>query len=50
MQGHAIDTRCIDCHMPLQETAKIVSRVDGETVRPKVRNHHIAIYPDTAAP
>jgi hypothetical protein len=44
--GHAIDTRCIDCHMPLQETGKIVSRVDGSTVRPMVRNHRIAIYPD----
>jgi hypothetical protein len=44
--GHAIDTRCVDCHMPLQETGKIVSRVDGTTVRPRVRNHRIAIYPD----
>jgi hypothetical protein len=49
-KGHAIDNRCIDCHMPLQETGKIVSRVDGLTVRPKVRNHHIAIYRDAAAP
>jgi hypothetical protein len=44
--GHTIDTRCIDCHMPLQETGKIVSRVDGTTIRPMVRNHRIAIYPD----
>ena len=49
-KGHAIDNRCIDCHMPLQETGKIVSRVDGLTVRPKVRNHHIAVYPDAALP
>lgn len=48
--GHAIDSRCIDCHMPLQTTGKIVSRVDGESVRPKVRNHQIAIYPDVALP
>jgi len=46
--GHAIDTRCIDCHMPLQETGKIVSQVDGTTIRPMVRNHQIAIYPDIA--
>ncbi len=46
--GHAIETRCIDCHMPLQETGKIVSRVDGSTIRPMVRNHRIAIYPDAA--
>src|SRR5271166_1722891 len=44
--GHAIDTRCIDCHMPLQLTGKIVSTVDGKTVRPMVRNHQIAVYPD----
>jgi hypothetical protein len=48
--GHAIDTRCVDCHMPLQETGKIVARVDGTTVRPKVRNHRIAIYPDNPLP
>lgn len=49
-QGHAIETRCVDCHMPLQETGKIVSRVDGSTVRPKVRTHRIAIYPDSVLP
>ena len=48
--GHSIDTRCVDCHMPLQETGKIVSRVDGSTVRPMVRNHRIAIYHDAALP
>jgi len=42
--------RCIDRPMPLRETGKIVSKVDGQTVRPKVRNHHIAIYPDAAGP
>jgi hypothetical protein len=49
-RGHSIDAKCIDCHMPLQETGKIVSRVDGQTVRPKVRNHHIAVYPDSTLP
>jgi hypothetical protein len=44
--GHTIDARCIDCHMPLQETGKIISRLDGSTIRPMVRNHKIAIYPD----
>jgi hypothetical protein len=48
--GHTIDTRCIDCHMPLQQTGKIISRVDGQTVRPMVRNHQIAIYPETESP
>ena len=48
--GHAIDNRCIDCHMPLQQTGKIISKVDGKAVQPKVRNHQIAIYPDAALP
>ena len=45
--GHDIDTRCIDCHMPLQETGKIVSSVDGKVIRPMVRSHQIAIYPES---
>lgn len=48
--GHAIDSLCIDCHMPLQVTGKIVTMVDGRTVRPMVRNHQIAIYPDVPPP
>ncbi|HEX3729505.1 MAG TPA: hypothetical protein VHV47_06850, partial [Opitutaceae bacterium] len=44
--GQAIAARCIECHMPLQETAKIISSVDGSKVAPQVRNHRIAIYPD----
>ncbi|HEY4248553.1 MAG TPA: multiheme c-type cytochrome [Lacunisphaera sp.] len=49
-QGHAIDTKCIDCHMPLQQTGKIVALLDGEAVRPSVRNHQIAIYPQKTLP
>jgi hypothetical protein len=47
--GRAIDGKCVDCHMPLQQTVQIISRVDGSSVRPMVRNHQIAIYPDGAA-
>jgi hypothetical protein len=46
--GHSIDGKCIDCHMPLQDTGKIVSLLDGKTLRPKVRNHQIAVYPEAA--
>jgi hypothetical protein len=49
-RGHAIDHRCIECHMPLQETAQIVSTVNGRRLQPKVRNHQIAIYPENASP
>jgi hypothetical protein len=48
--GHAIDGRCVECHMPLQPTGQVVSRADGASVRPMVRNHQIAIYPETAGP
>ena len=49
-RGHAIDTGCIDCHMPLQETGKIISELDGSVIQPMVRNHRIAIYPESAVP
>jgi len=48
--GKAIYGKCVDCHMPLQETAKIISQVGGIGVRPKVRSHRIAIYPDVTLP
>jgi hypothetical protein len=37
--------KCIDCHMPLQTTAKIVMRLGGERHQPQVRTHRIGIYP-----
>ena len=49
--GHAIDRRCIECHMPAQETAQIIiSTVNGRSLQPKVRNHRIGIYPESPRP
>ncbi len=48
--GHAIDGKCVDCHMPLQQTKKIISSLNGRRVQPEVRNHQIAIYPDVTLP
>ena len=49
--GHEIDRRCIECHMPAQETAQIIiSAMNGRTLRPKVRNHQIGIYPGSSRP
>jgi hypothetical protein len=46
-RGAAIATGCVSCHMPLQQTAQIViSDQHGGTLQPKVRNHHIAVYPE----
>jgi hypothetical protein len=44
----AIDHRCIDCHMPQETTNQIVFSKDGQEVRPKVRTHRIAVYPEVA--
>jgi len=41
--------KCIDCHMPLETTAKIVMRLAGERHQPQVRTHRIGVYP-TAEP
>jgi mono/diheme cytochrome c family protein len=46
--GAAIRTRCVDCHMPLQESAKIVSDSGGGTLHAQLRAHQIAIYRDAA--
>jgi hypothetical protein len=48
--GHAIDRQCVNCHMPLQQTEKIISSMNGTKVQPEVRNHQIAIYPDVSLP
>jgi len=48
--GDQIATNCIDCHMPMQESHALFVRANGKTLRPKVRNHTIAIYPDTRTP
>lgn len=47
--GDQISTNCIDCHMPMQESHALFVRANGKTLRPKVRNHTIAIYPETKA-
>jgi hypothetical protein len=43
--GAKIRQNCIDCHMPVQDSNLIVSDLDGEQVKAKIRNHWIKIYP-----
>lgn len=46
-QGSQIANQCVSCHMPLQETDQIViSTLNGRSLKPKVRNHQIGIYPN----
>lgn len=47
--GDAIRTRCIDCHMPLQESSIITSGATGRMLHAELRVHEIAIYPSAAA-
>lgn len=48
--GSKIVNNCIDCHMPVQPTNVIVSETADTTVRAKMRNHWIKIYPDASLP
>jgi hypothetical protein len=43
-QGHALAGRCVDCHMPLQPSNRIVSALEGKQQRAMVRNHWIRVY------
>jgi hypothetical protein len=42
--GEQITHNCVDCHMPLQESETLVSASNGRELKPRVRNHRIAIY------
>lgn len=46
--GQSIAHKCIDCHMPLETTDKIVMRINGQRYQPQVRNHRIGIYPESS--
>jgi hypothetical protein len=48
--GHKIASNCIDCHMPLEPTNVIVSETADKTVRAKMRNHWIKVYPEARMP
>lgn len=45
--GALIANRCIDCHMPNQQSNLIVSDSNGRQVRPKVRTHWIKVYAES---
>jgi hypothetical protein len=48
--GHQIANKCIDCHMPSEETNVIVSQTAGQVVHAKMRNHWIKVYADISLP
>jgi len=42
--GAAIRKRCVDCHMPMRQSAKVTSAVGGQKLNPVLRAHQITIY------
>ena len=44
--GAKISKDCIDCHMPVQPSSKIISLSNGKELEAKVRTHWIKIYPE----
>jgi Cytochrome c554 and c-prime len=42
--GAKIRDDCIDCHMPLQNSNLIVSDLNGQEVKARIRNHWIKVY------
>lgn len=47
--GEAIRTRCVECHMPVRDSAALTSDSNGRMLHALLRTHQIAIYPDAAA-
>ena len=48
--GPKIANDCIDCHMPKEQTAAIVSETAHKVVRATMRNHWIRVYPGAHDP
>jgi Cytochrome c554 and c-prime len=47
--GESIGTKCVDCHMPFQRSALVISNTNGQRLTPLLRTHRIGIYPDVSA-
>jgi hypothetical protein len=43
--GAKIRQNCINCHMPVQDSNLIVSDLNGEQIKARIRNHWIKVYP-----
>jgi len=48
--GHAIVDKCIECHMPIEQTNAIVSETAGQVVHATMRNHWIRVYAEARLP
>ena|SRR5271157_1487140 len=48
--GEKIAGNCVDCHMPVLSSEKIISVSDGMEVNAKIRTHWIKVYPEKRMP
>jgi len=48
-EHHKIASDCIDCHMPMQKTNRIVFDLNRKQTRPEVRSHWIKVYSSATA-
>jgi hypothetical protein len=46
--GEKIRSKCVDCHMPIQESGQVVSFAAGHAVNASFRTHQIAIYDEAS--
>ena len=48
--GEKIAGNCVDCHMPVLSSSKIISLSNGKEVKANIRTHWIKVYPKTRMP
>lgn len=48
--GEKLAGNCVDCHMPVRSSNKIISVSNGKEVKAKIRTHWIKVYPETRMP
>jgi hypothetical protein len=49
LRGKRIATECVECHMPRQVSASMVSTTRGQSARVTMHNHWIKVYRDTGS-
>ena len=48
--GEKLAGNCIDCHMPVLSSNKIISVSNGKEVKAQIRTHWIKVYPEARMP
>lgn len=45
-RGRSLEGKCVDCHMPVQESQSVIANHQGRQIRQPVRSHWIKVYPE----